>query len=202
MGTHPIFESDFDCLTETVMKVYNLSRTAVRTLASTAPQQINHIPLQFGLGNWWCYIGKVKNQADIVPYTASPTAAAPVADGSNMTGIAIDEVSTSADRPQYQARMVANAANEPGWFKFLNEYKFRQDRGGHCTKLGLLLDDEKNHLTPEFVEMRDRLSDADRQGYHFRTWKPCHTTNGNHCQLITTISTMSVANTWLSVTKR
>ena len=47
------------------MKVYNLSRTAVRTLASTAPQQINHLPLQFGLGNWWSYVGKVKDQADI-----------------------------------------------------------------------------------------------------------------------------------------
>ena len=52
-----------------------------------------------------------------------------------MTGIAIDEVTTSADRPEYQARMVANAANEPGWFKYLNAYKFRQDRGGHCTKV-------------------------------------------------------------------
>ena len=47
------------------MKVYNLSRTAVRTLGSTAPQQLNHLPLQFGLGNWWGYIGKVKEQADI-----------------------------------------------------------------------------------------------------------------------------------------
>ena len=47
------------------MKVYNLSRTAVRTLASTAPQQLNHLPLQFGLGNWWGYIGKVKKQDDI-----------------------------------------------------------------------------------------------------------------------------------------
>ena len=47
------------------MKVYNLSRTAVRTLASTAPQQLNHLPLQFGLGNWWGYIGKVKQQDDI-----------------------------------------------------------------------------------------------------------------------------------------
>ena len=52
-----------------------------------------------------------------------------------MTGIAIDEVTTSADRPEYQARMVANAANEPGWFKYLNAYKFRQDRGGHGTKV-------------------------------------------------------------------
>ena len=52
-----------------------------------------------------------------------------------MTDIAIDEVTTSADRPEYQARMVANAANEPGWFKYLNAYKFRQDRGGHCTKV-------------------------------------------------------------------
>jgi len=135
MGTHPIFESDFDCLTETVMKVYNLSRTAVRTLASTAPQQLNHLPLQFGLGNWWGYIGKVKKQDDIVPYNASAPASAPVASADNMTGIAIDEVTTSADRPEYQARMVANAANEPGWFKYLNAYKFRQDRGGHGTKV-------------------------------------------------------------------
>ena len=52
-----------------------------------------------------------------------------------MTGIAIDEVTTSADRPEYQARAVANAANEPGWFQYLNAYKFRQDRGGHGTKV-------------------------------------------------------------------
>jgi len=174
MGTHPIFESDFDCLTETVMKVYNLSRTAVRTLASTAPQQLNHLPLQFGLGNWWGYIGKVKKQDDIVPYNASAPASAPVASADNMTGIAIDEVTTSADRPEYQARMVANAANEPGWFKYLNAYKFRQDRGGHGTKLGLHLDDEKNHLVSDYVEMRDRLSDVDRQGYHYRIFKASH----------------------------
>ena len=116
-----------------------------------------------------------------------------------MTGIAIDEVTTSADRPEYQARMVANAANEPGWFKYLNAYKFRQDRGGHGTKvspripfpiqipfsirnkllnkknqLGLHLDDEKNHLVSDYVEMRDRLSDVDRQGYHYRIFKASH----------------------------
>jgi len=41
-------------------------------------------------------------------------------------------------------------------------------------QLGLLLDDEKNHLVSDFVEMRDRLSDVDRQGYHYRIFKASH----------------------------
>ena len=36
------------------------------------------------------------------------------------------------------------------------------------------MDDEKNHLCSDFVEMRDRLSDADRQGYHYRVFKASH----------------------------
>ena len=41
-------------------------------------------------------------------------------------------------------------------------------------QLGLHLDDEKNHLVSDFVEMRDRLSDVDRQGYHYRVFKASH----------------------------
>ena len=76
-----------------------------------------------------------------------------------MTGIAIDEVTTSADRPEYQARMVANAANEPGWFKYLNAYKFRQDRGGHGTKVSQSLapDPFSDHARSEFQIYQSRI---------------------------------------------
>ena len=36
------------------------------------------------------------------------------------------------------------------------------------------MDDEKNHLNNDYVEMRDRLSDVDRQGYHYRITKGAH----------------------------
>ena len=36
------------------------------------------------------------------------------------------------------------------------------------------MDDEKNHLVSDYVEMRDRLSDVDRQGYHYRIFKASH----------------------------
>merc|ERR1739838_324464 len=48
-----------------------------------------------------------------------------------------------------QARFVANADQEPGWFKDLNIWKMRQDLGGHKTKYGLLIDDTKNIMEYE-----------------------------------------------------
>jgi len=179
MGTHPIFESDFDCLTEIVkMKIYSVSRTAARALSTTSSAAHNHLPIQFGLGEWWCYVGKVKKSKDVVPFNhavgTDATNKAASIDASNAAGVinAADPVDAvvpgCTGRSMTQARFVENAENEPGWFIGLNKWKLRQDLGGHCTKYGALLDDFKNILDADYATMRDRQYDADRQNYHYR----------------------------------
>merc|ERR1712062_501245 len=127
MGTHPIFESDFDCLTEIVrMKVFSV--VARRSLSSTGAVQLNYANHEF-------------------------------------LSLGINEWSNDTPRGQ-QFEGIDNS--QPAWWKQLKTYGFRLDQCGHHTKTGQLLDDKKNIMADEYVDMRDRLYDADRQDYHYR----------------------------------
>lgn len=161
------------------MKVYSVARkAAARSLSTTASASNNHLPIQYGLAEWWAYCGKVKKSADVVPFNhavgVEATDRSPTIDNDNAAGvIPCDDItdgiaSGCTYRNNTQARFVENAANEPGWYQALNKWKMRQDLGGHCTKYGLLLDDFKNILIEDYAEMRDRQYDAQRQEYNYR----------------------------------
>ena len=97
--------------------------------------------------------------------------------------LGVDEWSNDTPRGQ-QFEGIDNS--QPAWWKQLKTYGFRLDQCGHHTKVccytisllifviltvfqtGQLLDDKKNIMADEYVDMRDRLYDADRQDYHYR----------------------------------
>jgi len=168
MGTHPIFESDFDCLTEIVrMKV--LSVVARRSLSSTGAVQLNyahHEFLSLGINEWIRYAGRLRNKEDIVPFNKN--AVSPCCDNRRVVAngdLGVDEWSNDTPRGQ---QFEGIDSSQPAWWKQLKTYGFRLDQCGHHTKTGQLLDDKKNIMADEYVDMRDRLYDADRQDYHYR----------------------------------
>merc|ERR1712141_498567 len=149
MGTHPIFESDFDCLTEIVrMKV--LSVVARRSLSSTGAVQLNyanHEFLSLGINEWIRYAGRLRNKEDIVPFNKN--AVSPCCDNRRVVAngdLGVDEWSNATPRGQ---QFEGIDSSQPAWWKQLKTYGFRLDQCGHHTKTGQLLDDKKEILPYE-----------------------------------------------------
>merc|ERR1712141_950111 len=149
MGTHPIFESDFDCLTEIVrMKV--LSVVARRSLSSTGAVQLNyahHEFLSLGINEWIRYAGRLRNKEDIVPFNKN--AVSPCCDNRRVVAngdLGVDEWSNDTPRGQ---QFEGIDSSQPAWWKQLKTYGFRLDQCGHHTKTGQLLDDKKNIMADE-----------------------------------------------------
>merc|ERR1712106_506434 len=143
------------------MKLYSVARQAPMVMVTK--RQIHQLPFMMGIGEWWSYVGKVKTSSQVVPFAeVSGAKSQAVVDASNKGEMGVTGCTAS------QARFVANADQEPGWYKGFNIWKMRQDLGGHNTKYGLLIDDTKNILLNDYADMRDRMYDDARQDYHYR----------------------------------
>merc|ERR1739848_23858 len=183
MGTHPIFESDFDCLTE--MKLYVVGRTAQRSLAISAKQNYHQIPINYGLADWWGVTGKVKPASEIEKFDHTKVAdcqyrgeyvvypedvKAPVGvEPANFNPIDGDAPAGSPLGNMVQFESVPNAKECPSWYVNFNAWKFRQDHpSGNASRQGMLVDDQNNNMDGMLDAMRDRMYDSQRQDYFYR----------------------------------
>jgi len=182
MGTHPIFESDFDCLTE--MKLYVAGRVVQRSLATTSNLKYHQIPINFGIVDWWGVAGKVKPKDEIAAYDHTKVADCQYKDQYTVypkdiqapAGVESFNV-IDGDAPggtplggKVQFESVANSTEIPTWYVNFNAWKFRQDWPvGNASKQGMLADDQNNILEPMLDAMRDRMYDNQRQDVFYRS---------------------------------
>merc|ERR1711868_176464 len=133
-----------------------------RQAATLVSKRANH-QTQFGFGamDFWSFLGTTKAKSAVTPYAEAPQAAC-----TSKVAISTDSVDQGACANQ--ARVVANAENEPAWYLDFYKWKFRQDYMGHDTKYGLLIDDNRDILINDYADMRDRMYDDARQDYHYR----------------------------------
>merc|ERR1712193_54641 len=144
MGTHPIFESDFDCLT--VMKLFVVGRVTNRAVQ----RNYHQIPINYGLADWWGVAGKTKpaNQIEKPDHTKradcqfkgkyavypedvkAPAGLEPhqfnVIDG--------DAPPSSEMGAMVQYESVVNSKDIPAWYRNFNAWKFRQDFFYRCER--------------------------------------------------------------------
>merc|ERR1711868_343059 len=143
-----------------------------RQAATLVSKRANH-QTQFGFGamDFWSFLGTTKAKSAVTPYAEAPQAACTskvaVIDQHNANEVAISTDSVDQGACANQARVVANAENEPAWYLDFYKWKFRQDYMGHDTKYGLLIDDNRDILINDYADMRDRMYDDARQGYHY-----------------------------------
>merc|ERR1712226_1376083 len=173
MGTHPIFESDFDCLT--VMKLFVVGRVTNRAVQ----RNYHQIPINYGLADWWGVAGKSKpaNQIEKPDHTKRADCqfkgkyAVYPEDVKVPAGLEPHQFNViDADAPpssemgaMVQYESVVNSKDIPSWYKNFNAWKFRQDwPSGNATRLGCLVDDQINILDERIDAMRDRMYDEQR----------------------------------------
>jgi len=179
MGTHPIFESDFDCLT--VMKLFVVGRVTNRAVQ----RNYHQIPINYGLADWWGVAGKAKplNQIEKFDHTKradcqfkgkycvypedvkAPAGLEP----HQFNVIDADAPPSSEMGAMVQYESVVNSKEIPGWYRNFNAWKFRQDHpAGNASRVGCLVDDQVNMLDARVDAMRDRMYDEQRQDFFYR----------------------------------
>merc|ERR1712226_1426534 len=221
MGTHPIFESDFDCLT--VMKLFVVGRVTNRAVQ----RNYHQIPINYGLADWWGVAGKSKpaNQIEKPDHTKRADCqfkgkyAVYPEDVKVPAGLEPHQFNViDADAPpssemgaMVQYESVVNSKDIPSWYKNFNAWKFRQDwPSGNATRLGCLVDDQINILDERIDAMRDECTTSSVKisstvtsalKWRRRAKTHCRTSNGRQFPPITAIQIRLVGNTWPKWTK-
>merc|ERR1711970_1641167 len=182
MGTHPIFESDFDCLTEKMSRVPLYVARRGLAVTSMAPSQ--HLPIAM-IGDVFRTIGSVKKSEEVVPYsdasceilkykneivdaTNHSKFIQPAEDEASFNGIEAIKAGNGSNGTSLQAVNVTDESCPP-LFRWYIDYKTRLGRDGHHTKMGMLLDDQQDGLNWDVSESRSlRVTDHVRQGWFAR----------------------------------
>jgi len=157
------------------MKLFVL-KNATRVVVA---RKAHDIPINLGLLEWFRFAGKVKPASEIeafdsskkldCQYDGSYAATSNDIQGEGEGFNPVDDTALSA-APMGSHVQHAQVSNEqPGYLQSLNKWKFRMDwpHGNH-SRVGMLCDDQNNHLDTSYDAMRDRLYDSQRQDMYFR----------------------------------